>query len=67
MAPRTLTALGVLGDFVAVAGTAVGIASTSEALLAATIIVIGNLGLIGCTGVAYRGRVRSDAKRGDVA
>ena len=66
MAPRTLTALGALGDFVAVAGMAIGIASTSGALLAA-IIVLGNLGLIGCTGVAYRGRVRSDAKRGDVA
>ncbi|HVC88275.1 MAG TPA: hypothetical protein VNC40_12735 [Gaiellaceae bacterium] len=45
---------------------AIGIASTSGALLAA-IIVLGNLGLIGCTGVAYRGRVRSDAQRGDVA
>lgn len=66
MAPRTLTALGALGDLVAVAGMAVGIASTSGALLAA-IIVLGNLGLIGCTGIAYRGRVRSDAERGDIA
>lgn len=66
MAPRTLTALGVLGDFVAVAGMAAGIALTSGALLA-VIIVLGNVGLIGCTGVAYRGRVRRDAECGDVA
>lgn len=66
MTPRTLTALGVLGDFAMVAGMAVGIALTKGALLAA-IIVLGNVGLIGCTAVAYRGRVRLDEERSDVA
>lgn len=45
---------------------AVGIALTKGALLAA-IIVPGNVGLVGSTAVAYRGRVRLDEERGDVA
>lgn len=59
MPPRALTTLGVLGDFLALAGMSVGIELTSGALLA-VIIVLGNLGLVGCTAVAYLGRTRSD-------